>query len=160
MEKHTLNLSGSSRENRPLSPLKSPLLRRHFAPIQANIRFPAELHSPVRQSFKHVSIGNDGFFRSSVDVHDYKPEEIKLKTVGHTIILELSHGDKSDEHGIISRNFNKKFVLPPTMAMDRISSWTSKGILYIKVPPTSVNEQPERVIEIKHETPSNEAPSA
>lgn len=95
MEKHTLNLS-ANRENRPLSPLKSPLLRRHFAPIQANIRYPADLYSP-KASFKHMTIGNDGFFRASVDVHDFKPEEIRLKTVGHTIVVELSHGEKHDE---------------------------------------------------------------
>lgn len=95
MEKHTHNLS-ANRENRPLSPLKSPLLRRHFAPIQANIRYPADLYSP-KASFKHMTIGNDGYFRASVDVHDYKPDEIQLKTVGHTIIVELSHGEKHDE---------------------------------------------------------------
>lgn len=98
MEKHTLNLSGN-RENRPLSPLKSPLLRRHFAPIQANIRYPypeSQLLSP-KALFKHMTIGDDGYFRASVDVHDFKPAEIKLKTVGHTILVELSHEEKQDE---------------------------------------------------------------
>jgi HSP20 family molecular chaperone IbpA len=149
MEKH---LSPSQSGFRPMSPLKSPLLRRHLSPIEANIHYPAEFAS-VKPVFKQVLIGKDGFFRAAVDVHDYKPDEIKLKTIGHTILIELKHEEKEDEFGFISRNFRKKFVLPPNMDIEKISSWTSGGVLYLKVP--SLNSQkPERVIEIKHEAAS------
>jgi HSP20 family molecular chaperone IbpA len=137
------------RANRPASPLKSPLLRRHFAPIETNIHYPGEFFS-AKPVYKQLLIGQDGNFRAGVDVHDYKPEEIKVKTVGHTIVIEMSHGEKDDEFGIIARNYSKKFILPPNMDMEKISSWTSQGVLYLMVPPID-NEKAERVVEIKHE---------
>lgn len=157
MEKNYLS-PRSGPLNRPMSPLKSPQLRRHFAPIQANISYPSDVFG-MKHSFKQMKIGDDGYFRASVDVHDYKPEEISLKTVGHTVIVELSHGDKQDEFGTISRNFTKKFVLPLTMDMEKISSWTSQDVLYVKVPPKE-SEASERVVEIKHNSSGNEGKSA
>ena len=136
--------------NQPQSPFKSPSLRRHFAPMHANISYPTDMFSPKHHSIKQMTIGSDGYFRATVDVHDYKPEEITVKTVGHTIIVELSHSDKEDEFGFIARKFSKKFVLPPNMNMQEISTWTLKGSLYLKVP-SNDSDKPERIVEIKHE---------
>ena len=146
MENHILN-SSESPVDHLLSPFKSPSLRRHFAPIHANINFPSELLGP--KQFKQMTIGSDGIFRATIDIHDYEPEKITVKTVGHTIIVELSHADKHDEFGSIARNFIKKFVLPLNMDMLGITSWTSQGSLYLKVP-SQGSDKPERIVEIKH----------
>lgn len=134
--------------------MKSPMLRRHFAPYtDIDIHYPQELLSP-RPVFKQLLIGKDGQFRAAIDVLDYSPEEISVKTVGHTILVEMRHGDKEDGFGTVARNYSKKFVLPPNMNMAQISSWTSKGVLYLKVPAIEAEKVDERIVEIKHEDPT------
>lgn len=112
-------LSPAHGVSRPISPLKSPLLRRHFAPIETNIHYPIKLIS-TKPVYKHLLICEDGKFRGSVDVHDYRPEEIKVKTIGHTILIELKHDEKDDGFGVVTRSFSKKFILPLTMDMAKI----------------------------------------
>lgn len=147
------NSSGrASPFRRAMSPLRSPMVQRHFVPDQPNIHYPEDIYSPAHL-FKKMAINDDGIFRASVDVHDYKPGEIRMKAAGHTIVVELSHDEKEDEFGFISRTFTKKFVLPPTLDMEKISSWTSNGILYIKVLPKD-NSHPERHVEIQHDITS------
>lgn len=147
MEKNTL--SPPTPLFRPNSPLRSPGVRKHFAPIHADISYPADLFS-AKPSYKQMAIGQDGVFRASVDVRDFKPEEISVKTVGHTVVIELSHGDKDDEFGTVSRKSVEKYVLPPYMNMDSITSWTSQDVLYVKVS-ASTSDIQERVVEIKKE---------
>jgi HSP20 family molecular chaperone IbpA len=117
--------------------------------LDINIHYPEDFVAshPV---YKQLLIGQDGVFRAAIDIHDFTPEEIKVKTVGHTITIQAMHDEKEDQYGIISRNFSKKYVLPPTMNMEGISSWTSNGVLYVKVPPIEAAIL-ERIIHIKHD---------
>lgn len=86
-----------------------------------------------------------------MDVHDFDVKEISVKAVGHTILVTCAHDEKPDEHGTVTRNFSKKFVLPLDLDMDLIESKISKGILYVKVPPKSPSELQVRHVDIKVE---------
>lgn len=135
------------RKSVPISPLRSPTLQRHLRD-DIDIHYPDQFLGHHSKSYKQLLIGKDGYFRAAIDVKDFEPKEVQVKTVGHTIFVSASHDEKEDEYGHIERRFSRKYVLPLDMDIQNIESWISKGVLYIKVPPTiSVNEH--RIIDIK-----------
>ena len=68
-----------------------------------------------------VCEGRDGF-RVCMDVHQFQPREITLKTQGRDIVIEADHEDRPDEHGYVSRNFVRRYVLPEDYDIDHARS--------------------------------------
>jgi Hsp20/alpha crystallin family len=56
---------------------------------------------------KNLHFGKDGF-QACVDVHHFKPSEISVKSVDHTVIIEGKHEERDDNHGSVSRHFVRK----------------------------------------------------
>lgn len=70
-----------------------------------------------------------------MDVQQFAPSEITVKTVNNQVIVEGKHEEKQDEHGYISRHFVRKYLLPPdTEPQDVSSSLSSDGVLTITAP--------------------------
>jgi len=70
-----------------------------------------------------------------LDVQQFSPNEITVKTVDNYIIVEAKHEEKKDEHGFISRSFVRRYVLPSTHDLNNItSSLSSDGVLTISAP--------------------------
>lgn len=98
----------------------------------------------MRSAFKNIDgmekeshIGKDGF-QVLLDVQHFSPNEISVKTVDNTIIVEAKHEERKDEHGLISRQFTRRYQLPDGFdTKDVISTISSDGILTIKAPPTN-----------------------
>ncbi|XP_022188126.1 protein lethal(2)essential for life [Nilaparvata lugens] len=85
----------------------------------------------------------------SLDVQQFAPSEITVKTVDGTIIVEGKHEEKQDEHGFISRHFVRKYVLPKDVDSNNItSSLSSDGVLTISAPKLSIETKGERSIPI------------
>jgi len=86
---------------------------------------------------KRTHIGKDGF-QVCLDVQHFAPNEINVKTVDNTILVEANHEERPDEHGYISRHFKRRYDLPKGFNVkDVVSSISSDGILTIKAPPTA-----------------------
>lgn len=134
----------------PSSPMRSPRLRRQFQPIDYNTHFPVDLFSAKPIVNKQL-VGADGYFRADINVHDFKGEEIVVKTIGHTILVECKHSEKDDVFGSVARSFTKKYIIPPTFDMTLITSKVSNGILNVIVPPPNNKPSETRVVSIKHE---------
>lgn len=102
-------------------------------------------------------IGKDGF-EVSMDVAQFKPKEITVKTVDNTVIVEGKHEEKEDEHGYISRQFVRKYQLPKGYKSEEVTtSLSSDGVLTIKAPkPTLAIKGNERVLEIQQTGPAKE----
>lgn len=47
-----------------------------------------------------------------LDVQQFTPNEITVKTTDKHIIVEGKHEEKADEHGYISRHFVRRYQLP------------------------------------------------
>lgn len=90
-------------------------------------------------------------FKVVIDVRQFKPEEISVKVVDRCIVVEAKHEEKRDEHGSISRQFLRKYLLPDRADLDQVSSTiSSDGILIITAPLKKEPEKPkERVIKIQ-----------
>ncbi|CAK9818776.1 Protein lethal(2)essential for life [Anthophora plagiata] len=74
-------------------------------------------------------------FKVMLDVQQFKPEEINVKLVDRTVVVEAKHEERKDEHGLISRQFMRKYWLPEQVEADKLSSnISSDGILTIMAP--------------------------
>lgn len=92
-------------------------------------------------------------FQVTLDVQQFAPEEVSVKVVGKNVIVEGKHEEKQDEHGWISRQFVRKYLVPEQCDIDQLkSSLSSDGVLMITAPrkepePQSKNE---RIIQIEN----------
>ncbi|KAF7284965.1 hypothetical protein GWI33_012746 [Rhynchophorus ferrugineus] len=99
-------------------------------------------------------------FQVKLDVEAFKPEEIKIKAISdqNTIEIEAKHEEKQDEHGFISRQFVRRFVLPKGHDLKAvISSLSEDGVLTITAPRTAPELAQEKTIPVEHITDKKES---
>lgn len=91
-------------------------------------------------------------FQVILDVQQFKPDEINVKVVDKCVIVEAKHEEKQDEHGWISRQFVRKYMIPEQCNIDEVSSsLSSDGVLTITAPRKDKPEaNNERSIKIEH----------
>jgi HSP20 family molecular chaperone IbpA len=91
-----------------------------------------------------------------LDVAQFKPNEITVKTVENSIIVEGKHEERQDDHGYISRQFTRKYLLPKDYDPNTVvSSLSSDGVLSIKAPlPQKLEDNKERIISIQQTGPA------
>lgn len=76
-----------------------------------------------------------GGFKVSLDVHQFAPREINVKTADDSVIVEGTHEERPDEHGYVSRHFLRRYVLTKDYDVDHIAcSLSSDGVLTIVAP--------------------------
>ncbi|XP_053972959.1 protein lethal(2)essential for life-like [Hylaeus volcanicus] len=91
-------------------------------------------------------------FRVALDVQQFKPEEVNVKVVDNYIVVEGKHEDKVDDHGIISRHFVRKYLIPDQCDPERATSTLSpEGILTVTAPrkPEAIENKREKVLKIE-----------
>lgn len=64
----------------------------------------------LRQPFGSTVTEQDKF-QVNLDVQQFTPNEITVKTVDNAIVVEGKHEEKQDEHGFVSRHFVRRYVL-------------------------------------------------
>ncbi|XP_026462567.1 protein lethal(2)essential for life-like [Ctenocephalides felis] len=89
-------------------------------------------------------------FQITLDVQQFKPKEITVKTKNNCVIVEGKHEEKQDEHGFVTRHFVRRFMLPQNHeASDVVSNLSSDGVLTITAPKRVLPEdENERVVPI------------
>ncbi|ALC44990.1 Hsp22 [Drosophila busckii] len=104
-----------------------------------------------------ASIGKEGY-QVCLDVSDYKPNELTVKTINNNVVIEGKSEQQEDpEGGFSSRHFLRRFALPAGYEADKAtSSLSSDGVLTINVPnPPAVQEAlTERVVPIQQTGPA------
>jgi crystallin alpha B len=85
-------------------------------------------------------------------VQQFKPNELTVKTVNDYVIVEGKHEERQDEHGFISRQFQRRYELPTDIEPDTVvSQLSSDGVLTISAPKKALPQSGnERVIQITH----------
>lgn len=82
----------------------------------------------------------------NLDVQQFTPHEITVKTVNNSVVVEGKHDERQDEHGYISRHFVRRYVLPDDHdPKDVVSSLSSDGVLTI-VAPKKVQPPPAEIV--------------
>lgn len=112
-------------------------INREFSSLVKAPEFVKRSLSPVfNDSGARVGYNPDNSnFEASVDVDQFAPHEISVKTTGNTITVEAKHEENKDGHSYISKNMVRKFVLPETHDVNQaISNLSSDGVLTITAP--------------------------
>lgn len=74
-------------------------------------------------------------FKVTLDCQQFKPEDIKVKVSDDYVAIEGKHEERKDEHGYVSREFSRKYKLPPNVKAEAITStMSSDGLLSIVAP--------------------------
>ncbi|XP_066594707.1 protein lethal(2)essential for life-like [Prorops nasuta] len=91
-------------------------------------------------------------FQVVLDVQQFEPNEIDVKAVDRCIVVTAKHEEKRDEHGWISRQFSRKYLIPEQCDIEQVSSkLSSDGVLTITAPRKDVPKlENERNIKIEH----------
>ncbi|XP_077298471.1 lethal (2) essential for life [Arctopsyche grandis] len=97
-------------------------------------------------------------FQVILDIQQFLPNEITVKTVNNCVIVEGKHEEKQDEHGFISRQFTRRYILPQGHDVnDVLSSLSSDGVLTITSPKKTLPPPgTERVVPITQTGPSKQ----
>lgn len=95
-------------------------------------------------------------FQVILDVQQFAPNEITVKTSNNSIVVEGKHEEKQDEHGFISRHFVRRYLLPQEHDINEVvSSLSSDGILTVTAPKKSLKPtNTERVVPITQTGPA------
>lgn len=117
-------------------------------------RHPATLHyyrpwaELLRENERGSSVlkADKDQFQCTLDVQQFSPEEIEVKVVDKCVVVSAKHEEKKDEHGWISRQFTRKYLIPEQCDLEKVESkLSSDGVLSIIVPrkeePKSKNEK-------------------
>ena len=87
---------------------------------------------------------NNDKFEVTLDVPQYKPEELKVTVINNTLSIEGKHGqdinEKEEKEGSsfsssVMRQFSRKWTLPAHCDPDKVvSNLSSDGILMVTAP--------------------------
>lgn len=86
-----------------------------------------------------------------MDVSQFKPKELTVKTVDDYIVIEGKHEEVQDENGSIQRHFVRKYQLPDGLDKKLLrTTLSADGILCVSAPPVGKQAvDHERVIPIE-----------
>ncbi len=89
-------------------------------------------------------------FEVKLDVSNFNPEEINVKAIGNSLVIEGKHEERQDKHGYVSRQFTRRYELGDDVDLDQLASSLSQdGKLTVRAPKKLPKlEGNERVIPI------------
>lgn len=64
-----------------------------------------------QESGSTLNIDNEKF-EVILDVQQFTPNEITVKVTDKYVLVEGKHEEKQDEHGYVSRQFSRRYMLP------------------------------------------------
>ncbi|XP_072302785.1 heat shock protein beta-1 [Eucyclogobius newberryi] len=74
-------------------------------------------------------------WKVSLDVNHFSPEELVVKTKDGVVEISGKHEEKKDEHGFVSRCFTRKYTLPSSANVEKVtSSLSPEGVLTVEAP--------------------------
>uniref|UniRef100_A0A5S6PZE9 SHSP domain-containing protein n=1 Tax=Trichuris muris TaxID=70415 RepID=A0A5S6PZE9_TRIMR len=96
-------------------------------------------------------VNDDKKFEVTLDVKQFKPEELEVKTLDNTLVIHGKHEEQKDEHGFIKREFTRSFWLPKGVAPESFkSNISADGMLTVTAPKLAIEKPGEHKIAIEH----------
>ena len=96
---------------------------------------------------------DDNNYKILVNVDKYNPEELVIKTIDNTVVVEAKHQEKTtDGRSFSTQSFSQSFTLPQGVDPEAVkSSLSQSGVLTISAPLNKTSRvQQERLVPIKH----------
>lgn len=89
-------------------------------------------------------------FQVSLDVKQFKPEDITVKTKNSSVIIEAKHDERSEDNGFATRHITRRYELPSEYDPNTVTSHLSNaGVMVIRASKPKPTASGERVIEIQ-----------
>ncbi|XP_017005460.1 heat shock protein 26 [Drosophila takahashii] len=104
-----------------------------------------------------AQVGKDGF-QVCMDVAQFKPNELNVKVVDDSILVEGKHEERQDDHGHIMRHFVRRYKVPEGYKPEQVvSQLSSDGVLTVSIPkPQAIEDKSkERIIQIQQVGPAH-----
>ncbi|XP_061406963.1 alpha-crystallin A chain-like [Lethenteron reissneri] len=74
-------------------------------------------------------------FSIHLDVRHFSPTELSVKIVDDSIEVHAKHEERADEHGLVSREFLRRYRLPVGVQADSVTAaLTTDGVLTLSAP--------------------------
>uniref|UniRef100_A0A2R5LGJ5 Putative heat shock-related protein n=2 Tax=Ornithodoros turicata TaxID=34597 RepID=A0A2R5LGJ5_9ACAR len=91
-------------------------------------------------------------FALNLDVRNYAPEEISVKTTENVIEINAKHEEKSDDHGYVLREFTRRYTLPEDVDPETVTcNMSARGVLTLQAPrKKAVKEEKSVPIAVEH----------
>jgi len=123
-----------------LSPMVMPakrwMLPRMLSRDDSNKTFPADFfnYSKLQEDQIMRTKDNDKSYEVSLDVHQYRPDELKVNVEGKELTVEAKHEEKG-EGNFVSRQFKRTVTLPEGCDAKTVTSnLSSDGVLMVTAP--------------------------
>ena len=116
------------------------------------------LQSKQRQPNGPFLRNDDNNFTVRMDVSNFAPEEIQVKAVDDYLVVHGKHEERKDNHGWVSREFTRRYMIPQDCQTDKLaSSLSPNGVLTIQAPkkPKEIEGSKARSIPITFEQNTN-----
>merc|ERR1719228_698466 len=95
----------------------------------------------------------DGTFAITIDMQNFTPEEINVKTIGNYVEISGNHEEKKEGEGTVSRKYSRKYNIPENVdPMTITSSFSPEGILTVTAPMKQFKLEAPKQVEVKHES--------
>ena len=101
---------------------------------------------------------DDSNFTVKMDVSNFAPEEINVKAIDDYLVVHGKHEERKDNHGYVSREFTRRYLIPQDCQADKLaSSLSPNGILTVQAPkkPREIEGSKARSIPITFEQNTN-----
>lgn len=129
---------------------RSPLHRDWMS--KTSEQFRKEMESTGKSTVKN----DPTCFQVLLDVSQFRPDEVDVKTVGNEVVIRCRHEERNDEHGSVSREFTRKYLLPLGADPEKVTAtYDSAGTLLIKAmkdPPSGKGSGKETYIRVEKST--------
>ncbi|XP_069801361.1 alpha-crystallin A chain [Dendropsophus ebraccatus] len=103
-------------------------------------------------------------FIINLDVKHFSPEDLTVKILDDFVEIHGKHNERQDDHGYISREFHRRYRLPPNLDQSSVScTLSADGILTFcgtKLHSNLDSSHSERPIPVSREEKPTSAPSS
>ena len=114
---------------------------------------------PINSTDKNP-IANGDKFTYNLELSGFNPQNIKVKTVGQTVVIEATQEDSNEDDGLKSyskRQVHKTLTLPESVRPEDVTSAiNNKGVLRITAPIVSLPAPKDKEVEIEIEQEKTE----
>lgn len=116
--------------------------------IHRGMVFRPRTQESLNASGKSEVCNDSKIFKVSLDVSQFKLEELEVKIVNGFVVVHGKHEENCDDHGFIAREFTRKYMLPTFCKQEETTvTITPENILMIQAPKLLPEEKPIDLID-------------
>lgn len=135
----------------PLLPRQKRLMNDFWNSDPFDFAFPRLVYRSPYNEYEHHQPSIERGFQVSLNVNNFKPDEVSVKVIDNMVIIEAKHEERNENDSHVSRQFSRRYTLPEDCSISEIvSTLSADGILTVRAPPKEIDIKDARNIHIEH----------